>query len=129
MKPRKPKANEPSLRDKLSANFMVAFEADFAANGVSVIEQLRLRAPDKYAALAAELIRQAEPPRRAFSEAKSMEDIGRGLLAQVGLSDPSEQQIQMAIAANDRLVSELEAIRAMHVAMEVTEYEERSLRS
>src|SRR5262245_4386995 len=128
MKPRKPK-NEPSLRDKLSANFMVAFEADFAANGVNVIEQLRLRAPEKYAALAADLIRQAEPPRGVFSEAKSTEDIGRGLLAQVGLTDPTEQQIEMAIAANDRLVSELEAIRAMHVAMEVTEYEERSPRS
>src|SRR5262245_51066259 len=125
---RKSKASEPSLRDKLSAAFMVAFEEDFASNGVGVIQQLREKHPDKYAALAADLIRQAEPPSGVFDKAKSMEDIGRRLLAQVGLTDPSETQIQMAIAANDRFVGELEQIAAVQLALDVTE-EYRELRS
>src|SRR5215475_13301712 len=125
MKPRKPKS-EPSLRDKLSANFMVAFEADFAANGVFVIEQLRLKAPDKYAALAADLIRQAEPPRGVFSEAKTLDDIARGLLKQVGVNDPSNQQIEAALALHNRFIGDLEQIAAVYIALQITqEYEER----
>lgn len=42
---RKPDANKPSLRDKLSAAFLECFETDFAANGASVIEQLRNKSP------------------------------------------------------------------------------------
>jgi len=128
MKPRKPKPTEPSLRDRLSAKFMTDFEADYQEHGTNVIQQLREKHPDKYAALAADLIRQAEPPSGVFDKAKSMDDIGRGLLAQVGLTDPSETQIQMAIAANDRFVAELEQIVALQIAIDVTE-EYRELRS
>jgi hypothetical protein len=37
-KPKTQKPHEPSLRDQLSAHFLVAFEADFAANRVAAIE-------------------------------------------------------------------------------------------
>lgn len=114
MKPRKPKATEPSLRDRLSANFLAAFQADFEANGVAVIEQLRLKSPEKYAELGAKLIAAAEPPTEGvdFSKAKSMQDIGRGLLKQVGLDDPTDAQIEAAIVANDNLIDTLTTIAA-----------------
>src|SRR5262245_51315261 len=46
-----------------------------------------------------------------FENAKSMRDIGIGLLAQVGHSAPSDADIDAAIEANDVLVATLEAIR------------------
>ena len=112
MKPRKPKATEPSLRDKLGANFMKAFEADFADNGAGVIAELRTKSPEKYAEIAARLIAQAEPPSGVFDKAKSMEDIGRGLLQQVGVAEDNmtDEMIEAAIAANDKFVRELEKI-------------------
>jgi len=46
-----------------------------------------------------------------FENAKSMRDIGIGLLAHVGHSSPSDADIDAAIEANDVLVATLEAIR------------------
>jgi hypothetical protein len=46
----------------------------------------------------------------SFSDAKSMQDIGRMLLSQVGVSAPSEGDIQAAIDAHDQLIAALEAI-------------------
>jgi hypothetical protein len=60
MKARKPKSAEPSLRDKLSANFMRAFESDFETHGAEVIEQLRQKHPDRYAQIATQLIAAVE---------------------------------------------------------------------
>jgi len=47
-----------------------------------------------------------------FSQAQSMQDIGRGLLKQVGLHEDAitQQMIERAIAANDELVARLEQI-------------------
>jgi hypothetical protein len=47
---------------------------------------LREKHPDRYE-LAAKLIAQAEPRSGEFDKAKSMDDIGRGFLRQVGVSD------------------------------------------
>jgi len=113
MKRKTKSPSEPSLRDKLSANFMKAFQSDFEAHGVAAIEALRAESPSKYAEIASRLIAQTEPPAGIFDQAKSMEDIGRGLLVQVGLTDPSDAQIEKAIQANDELVARLEAI-AVH---------------
>src|SRR5262245_42498390 len=127
MKPRKPK-NEPSLRDKLSAQFMKDFEEDFAANGKAVIEQLRQRSPEKYADIAARLIAQTEPPNpNDLSNAKSLAEVARMLLQGVGLHDPSDRQIEAAMAANSRLMCELEQIAAVQLAIDIT-MEERELR-
>ena len=118
---RKSKSAEPSLRDKLSAAFLAAFQSDFEANGVNVIEQLREKHPDRYADIAAKLIAQAEPPPdpRDLSHCKSMEDIGIALLRGIGIEYPTEEQIQAAIQANDRLMTELEMIAAVAVSQAV----------
>ena len=55
--------------------------------------------------------RHEDVTKQPFENAKSMRDIGIGLLAQVGHSSPSEADISLAIEANDVLVATLEAIR------------------
>src|SRR5215475_15083978 len=86
---KKPKANEPSLRDKLSAAYLEAFEKDFAANGVSVIEQLRNKSPDKYAEIAARLIAATEPrpDPESVANADSLPEFGARLLKSVGMTE------------------------------------------
>ena len=105
MKPRKTKAAEPSLRAKLSAAFLEAFEADFAAHGVNVIEKLRERSPEKYAELAGKLIMTTEPPQQGFNEAQTMEEIGRKLLQSVGANELAltDEMIARAVELNDLL--------------------------
>jgi len=113
MKARKPKATEPSLRDKLSEHFLRAFEADFAANGVAAIEQLRQKSPEKYSDIAARLIAASEPPaENGFASANSMEEIGRKLLKSVGAEEDqiTADMVEAAIRANDDFVSKLEKI-------------------
>src|SRR5262249_26202531 len=46
-----------------------------------------------------------------FSQASSMEDIGRKLLQSVGFKEPDNVSIKQAIAANDEFIKELERIR------------------
>jgi hypothetical protein len=46
-----------------------------------------------------------------YSQAKSTADIGRMLLAQVGHAEPSESDIEQAIAANEQFIETLQAIR------------------
>jgi hypothetical protein len=128
MKPRKTKIAEPSLRDKLSVNFLRAFQNDFEANGVDVIVRLREKCPERYVELAAKLIAATEPPANTdvWSECKSTEDIGRELLRQVGAEEFSitPEMIEQALAANERLVETLEAI----IASYQTKYETAELR-
>lgn len=52
----------PTLIDKLGDSFVSAFEVHFRTHGVSVIEQLRQKAPDKYVEIGAKLIAAAEQP-------------------------------------------------------------------
>src|SRR5262245_33917659 len=108
-------ANEPSLRDKLSAAYLEAFQADFQTHGVSVIEQLRNKSPDKYAEIAARLIAATEPrpdPESA-ANADSLPELGRRLLKSVGLAEDliTDEMVQEAVAANEKFVATLEAIR------------------
>src|SRR6516162_9574256 len=112
MRPRKPKANEPSPRDKLSAAFLKAFQTDFDLYGVEVIEQLRKKSPEKYAELAARLIATVEPKPDGFEQCNSMEDIGRKLLQFVGLdaNAATPSMIEAAIEANDAFIKQLKRI-------------------
>jgi hypothetical protein len=48
---------------------------------------------------------------QSFKEAQSMQDIGKRLLISVGLPEPTQAAIQLAVEANDAFVSRLEAIR------------------
>jgi hypothetical protein len=117
MKPRKlkPKPQEPSLRDKLSADFLAAFEADFAVNGVAVIEALRLKSPEKYAELGARLIATVEPKPDGFEQCNDMESIARKQLKSVGLENEdamTADMIRRTIEINDRFVDELAKVAA-----------------
>jgi hypothetical protein len=107
------KANEPSLRDKLSQNFMKAFESDFETHGVKVIEQLRLKSPEKYAEIAAKLIAAIEPKADGFEQCNDMESIGRRLLKQVGVDEheATVEMVQEALSAQDVFIARLNQIR------------------
>src|SRR5262245_12080565 len=104
----------PSTRDKLSSAFVEALEKDWAAHGSEVIQQIRLDNPVKYGELIARLIPLDTnlASTSNFSNCKSMEDIGRQLLLQVGVEEIAitPSMIQAAIAANDDLVARLEQI-------------------
>ena len=112
MKPKKPKTSEPSLRDKLSQNFLRAFESDFEANGVEAIEKLRKENPAKYAEIASRLIAAAEPKTEGFKDCENMHEIGFRLLQKAGVSelDITETMIEDAIAANDVFIARLQEI-------------------
>jgi hypothetical protein len=113
MKPRKPKSGEPSLREKLSQKFLEALEADFQLHGLTVLEKMRESSPERYAELAAKMIMSAEPPEQkdGFASDNSMEAVGARLLQSVGLIEPTNEQIEAAIAANDEFIAKLEQIR------------------
>jgi hypothetical protein len=113
MKPRKPKPSEPSLRDKLSASFMKAFQADFEMYGVEVIEQLREKHPDRYAQIATQLISSVEPKSDTWDECKDMQAVGRKLLRSVGVVDEdaiTDDMVTRALAANDVFIDKLAEI-------------------
>jgi hypothetical protein len=132
MKPRKSKSSGPSLRSRLSADYLKAFQSDFEENGPAVIAELRQKSPEKYAEIASRLIAQAEPPSDDFDKAQSMRDLGIGLLKQVGMAEENitEQMIEAAIEAQDELVRKLELIAALDIGLEIAgEYETRELRS
>jgi hypothetical protein len=107
----KQKTKEPSLRDKLSANWLSAFEADVAENAVQVVQLLRQKSPEKYAEVASKLITATEPKPEGFASANSMQEIGRLLLKSIGLDDPTDEQIEAAVAANNDFIVQLEVIR------------------
>jgi hypothetical protein len=118
MKPRKSKGTEPSLRNRLSANFLAAFQADFQAHGAAAIEALRAESPAKYAEIASRLIAAIEPQPEGFAACKTMNDIGRELLRQAGMADEdiTDAMVEAAVEANNRLLDTLESIAASHGA-------------
>jgi hypothetical protein len=106
------KASQASARAELSADFLRSFQADFKAHGEEVIERMRLESPTKYAEIASRLIAASDPPSEGtFASANSMHDIGLRLLRSIGLNEPSDEQVTLAIAANDVFVATLEKIR------------------
>src|SRR5262245_24392396 len=114
MKSRKSKPNEPSLRDKLSQDYLRAFQDDFEENGVAVIKALREKSPEKYAEIAARLIAATEPQSDSFRSAKSQEEIARRLLISAGCSEfeITDEMIADTIKANDTFVGRLDEIAA-----------------
>src|SRR5262245_55688118 len=114
MKPRNPKPNEPSPRDKLAAGFLKAFESDFETHGVEVIQRLREKHPDRYAELAARLIATTEPKSDGPETANDLHEMAFRLLKSIGMNefDITEAMIQAAIEANNVFIDRLQAIRA-----------------
>jgi hypothetical protein len=119
MKTKKSQNDEPSLREKLSEEVLRAFEADFSANGVAVIEQLRLKFPERYAELAGKLIAAAQPQsaQNKYANCQSTDDVARTLLVECGANEFAidEKMIEEAIAEQDRHVEELGRIAARAV--------------
>jgi hypothetical protein len=103
---------EPSPRDKLSQNFLKAFESDFEANGVAAIEKLRQESPAKYAEIASRLIAATEPKTEGFQDCQNMHEIGFRLLKKVGVNefDITEAMIESALEANSKFMAALQAI-------------------
>jgi len=114
MKAKKSKPTEPSVRDKLSASFLKAFQNDFEINGIEAIEKLREENPAKYAEIASRLIAAAEPHPEGFEGCRTKRDIGIALLKSVGANDfeITEEAIEEAIKCNDDFIDALQAIRA-----------------
>jgi len=114
MKPKKPKASEPSVRDKLSASFLKAFQSDFENFGIEAIEKLREENPAKYAEIASRLIAMVEPPVEGFEGCRSPRDLGIALLKSVNINEfeMTEDMIAQALKCNDDFIDRLQAIRA-----------------
>jgi len=118
---------EATLLDQLGVPLR-DFVADFKLHGKRALEQVRLESPSKYLELAsklAALVAALKPPQSAFHDANSMQDIGRKLLESVGTDNAAitEDMIQEAVAANDRLIAQLESIRDKTLLAAVTEGE------
>ena len=109
-------SNEPSSRDKLSNSFVEALEKDWAENGSAVIEAIRRENPVKYGELIARLVPMDAilPPAGPYAQAKTVRDVGRVLLREVGLDEwfVTDDLADKAVAANERFIAELEAIKA-----------------
>ena len=118
---------EATLLDQLGVPLR-DFVADFKLHGKRALEQVRWESPSKYLELAsklAALVAALKPPQSAFHDANSMQDIGRKLLESVGTDNAAitEDMIQEAVAANDRLIAQLESIRDKTLLAAVTEGE------
>jgi len=114
MKLKKPKPTEPSVRDKLSAAFLKAFQADFQNFGIEAIEKLREENPAKYAEIASRLIAVVEPPIEGFEGCRTPRDLGIALLKSVHINEYeiTEDMIAEAIRCNDAFIDQLQAIKA-----------------
>jgi hypothetical protein len=109
--PRKP-SPQGTPRLRLSASFLESLEKDFEKHRDEVIEALRKESPRAYAELLGRLVMTADPPaENTFAKCDSMHDIGLRLLRSIGLTEPTDQQITLAIAANDVFIATLEKIR------------------
>jgi hypothetical protein len=108
------KSDQPSARDGLASNVIEALAKDFAEHGREAIERIREESPAKYGELVARLIPSDAPVPApgAYADCNSLRDIGLKLLQQIGLSDPTEDEIAEACAANDTFMATLEAIKA-----------------
>jgi hypothetical protein len=106
------KAIEPSARDKLSASFLKAFQSDFEIYGVETIEKLREESPSKYAEIAAKLIATIQPKPDGYEQCQDRESLGRKMLQQFGVAEPSPQMIEEALAAEEIFRARLQAIKA-----------------
>jgi hypothetical protein len=120
MKPRKPKANEPSLRDRLSEKFDADLLADYELEGRKAIAEARAKAPEKYLDTVSRRIAAVEPKTGGYEDCKTKEDLGRALLKSVGATDDeiTEDMITEALKLNDECVDQLLAIKAAAAAAE-----------
>jgi len=116
MKTRKPKPNEPSLLEQLSAPLR-DFVADFREHGKSVLQKVREDNPEKYLELSTKLLPLVvglNPGADDFSDCKDKRSIGIALLKSIGANelDLDDGQITDALNAQDEFIAQLQRIRA-----------------
>jgi hypothetical protein len=101
------------LRQKLTADFVVALQADWDEHGKEIIVALRTKAPTKYAEIISRLaMPEPMPPPSDFPQCKSVDDIGRKLLEEVGVAEVAmtDDMIARAIEANEAFIARLQEI-------------------
>jgi hypothetical protein len=107
------KSDQPSALDSLASRVAEALAKDWAEHGDEVIVRIREEDPVEYRKLIVRLVPQDAlvPAPGAYADCNSMADIGRRLLEQVGVIDPSEDQVARAVQVNNEFMGKLEAIR------------------
>src|SRR5262245_9003531 len=110
-----PKPVEPNIRDALTTAFIEQLQADFAEHGKEIIQTVRKESPSKYAELVLRLIPLEPRMLQPDDKPKNSRDIAEHLLRDVGLFEPSDQDVEEALACYDRMIEALEFIgkRAM----------------
>jgi hypothetical protein len=115
---KKSKSDGIDLRQRLTADFVAALQADWVEHGREVIQKIRQDNPVKYGELIARLVPMDAnlPADDDLSQAQSMEDIGRALLKQIGVHEAgiTDGMIQAAIEAHDDFTAELQRIGDGH---------------
>src|SRR3954447_21442494 len=97
------KANGVDPRQKLTGDFVTALQADWLLHGPEIIEALRTQSPVKYAEIVSRLaVPDAAPAPDDYSQYQTQLDIGRKLLAQVGVPEDAmtDSMIEQAAEAN-----------------------------
>jgi hypothetical protein len=106
-------ANGNDPRQKLTGDFVTALQADWLLHGPEIIEALRTQSPVKYAEIVSRLaVPDAGPAPDDYTQCKTQLEIGRKLLAQVGVPEDAmtETMIEQAAEANVAFVDRLELI-------------------
>ena len=107
--------SERSVRTKLSDNFVRALSNDFETHGNEIIEQLRLKHPERYAELVGRLIagEQNAPDEKQKTAPATTEGIAREALREVGMADEDidEADIRLGVDAYSQFLTKLEQIR------------------
>jgi hypothetical protein len=111
----KASGNDP--RQKLTGDFVTALQADWQQHGQEIIEAMRTQNPVKYAEIVSRLaVPEAAPAPDDYSQCQTQLDIGKKLLAQVGVPEEAmtESMIEQAAEANEAFVDRLEMIAGGH---------------
>ena len=111
----KASGNDP--RQKLTGDFVTALQADWQLHRQDIIEALRTQSPVKYAEIVSRLVvPEATPAPDDYSQCQSKLEIGKKLLAQVGVPEDAmtDSMIELAAEANEAFVDRLEMIAGGH---------------
>src|SRR5262249_26510458 len=97
MRLKKPKAVEPSAKDKLSADFTERLEKKWREQGDAVLEAAFKESPTKIAEMIARLVSTTEAKEGGYGACRDMHEVGIKLLKSIGFNDPDEASIQEAL--------------------------------
>jgi hypothetical protein len=108
----KSKANEPSARDKLSADFTRRLEEKWREKGDDVLEAAFKESPTKIAEMIARLVSVSVPTATGYGDCQSQQELAVKLLSSIGVVDPTEETIEQVVFLNKEFAATLESIRA-----------------